>query len=77
MSIADRRMTDADVRQLIAEHAYAIWETQGRPQGHDLIHWQQAELEIRACLEANAAAHSDSGPHTARSLPLETPVRSR
>jgi hypothetical protein len=30
----------------IAARAYQIWLEQGRPDGHDLDHWLQAEYEL-------------------------------
>jgi hypothetical protein len=33
--------------QAIRERAYAIWEEQGRPEGHHLVHWLQAEAEMK------------------------------
>jgi len=33
-------------RQKMAERAYLIWESQGRPHGYDRQHWIQAEAEI-------------------------------
>lgn len=30
----------------IRERAYAIWETQGRPDGQHEDHWSQAEAEL-------------------------------
>jgi len=32
--------------QAIRERAYAIWEQDGRPEGRNLAHWSQAEVEI-------------------------------
>lgn len=32
----------------VAERAYALWESEGRPHGRDLDHWRQAECEIMA-----------------------------
>lgn len=32
--------------QAIRERAYAIWEEEGRPEGHHLDHWLRAEAEI-------------------------------
>lgn len=43
------------IQQMIAERAYDIWENQGRPFGHHLLHWQQAEREILDCLAGQAA----------------------
>ncbi|MDR3405964.1 MAG: DUF2934 domain-containing protein [Chthoniobacter sp.] len=31
----------------IALCAYAIWEREGRPEGLDAEHWQQAEVQLR------------------------------
>lgn len=36
---------------LIEERAYALWESEGRPHGRHLDHWQQAETEILASQE--------------------------
>lgn len=44
----------ADVRRLIAERAYEIWENHGRPFGHDLMHWRQAEQEIISVVQGSA-----------------------
>lgn len=46
---------EAAIRQLIAERAYHLWETQGCPVGCDLIHWHQAEQEIRSSPERGSA----------------------
>ncbi len=32
----------------VAERAYRIWQASGRPNGRDLDHWFQAELELRS-----------------------------
>ena len=32
----------------IALYAYAIWEHEGRPEGREIEHWQQAEAQLRA-----------------------------
>ena len=29
----------------VAERAYAIWESSGKPEGRDMEHWFQAEAE--------------------------------
>jgi hypothetical protein len=31
---------------LIRQRAYALWEAQGKPDGHDKEHWEQAEREL-------------------------------
>ena len=30
----------------VRQHAFSLWEAAGRPHGHDLDHWLQAEREI-------------------------------
>jgi hypothetical protein len=37
-----------DREQRIQERAYAIWEAEGRPEGRERDHWQQAEHELAA-----------------------------
>lgn len=32
----------------IAQRAYSIWEANGRPHGHDVQHWLQAQVELLA-----------------------------
>jgi hypothetical protein len=49
------------IRKKIAERAYELWESQGRPQGRDLINWRQAEHEIMSCLEDGAAPFEKNG----------------
>jgi Protein of unknown function (DUF2934) len=39
----------------IRTRAYEIWESEGRPDGHDLDHWLQAEAEV------NPAEDEDGG----------------
>lgn len=47
-------MTD-DRQHRIRQRAHAIWESHGRPHGHDRDHWDQATREIDA-EDAAAAA---------------------
>lgn len=35
-----------DKNHIIRERAYALWETQGRPDGRDHDNWLQAEQEV-------------------------------
>jgi hypothetical protein len=35
-----------DVHDRIQRRAYELWESEGRPQGREQTHWQQAEHEI-------------------------------
>ena len=37
---------------LIRERAYAIWEREGRPEGRERHHWEQAAREVLAAGEA-------------------------
>ncbi|MEA2741521.1 MAG: hypothetical protein QOH05_4828 [Acetobacteraceae bacterium] len=45
---------DQAIRELIAVRAYELWENQGRPHGHDSLHWQAAAQEIISCLPNGA-----------------------
>ena len=38
--------------QTVRDVAYAIWEAEGKPQGRDAAHWQQAEARVAASLAA-------------------------
>ena len=37
---------DEDVKRLIQERAYALWEADGRPEGRAEEYWRRAEQEI-------------------------------
>ena len=37
-----------DLQALIRQRAYELWERDGRPEGRDDAHWQQAEREVGA-----------------------------
>ena len=37
---------DQDIENRIRERAYEIWEEEGRPEGREAQHWQQAAGEI-------------------------------
>lgn len=41
-----------DLRQRIAQRAYALWEQQGRVHGQDRAHWLQAEAELGAAAKS-------------------------
>ncbi|MGA2409136.1 MAG: DUF2934 domain-containing protein [Candidatus Binataceae bacterium] len=49
----------------IREHAYHIWEKEGRPEGRDIDHWTQAEREIgkNGNSSENHASETASDPH--------------
>lgn len=48
-----------DREQRIQERAYAIWEAEGRPEGREREHWQQAQHEVTA---SQASPAADSSP---------------
>jgi hypothetical protein len=37
---------DPELRRRIEEHAYALWETDGRPEGRALEYWLRAEQAV-------------------------------
>jgi len=37
-----------DLQARIRQRAYELWECDGRPEGRDHAHWQQAEREVGA-----------------------------
>jgi Protein of unknown function (DUF2934) len=37
---------DSELRRRIEQHAYSLWESDGRPEGRALNNWLQAEREI-------------------------------
>lgn len=39
-------MANPQDARLIEQRAYQIWEQQGRPEGRQLEHWNQAEQEL-------------------------------
>ena len=59
MSKPDQPSREQMIRQLIAIRAYEIWESQGRPHGHDAAHWRQAEQDIMTCLAETTPAASN------------------
>jgi hypothetical protein len=48
----------ASFYQRVQERAYALWEADGRPEGRQLDHWTQAELEVHAMPTAATAVES-------------------
>ncbi len=48
---------EAEIRHLVAQRAYELWENQGRPHGHDVTHWHQAEQEIMNCVRDPSTDH--------------------
>ena len=45
-------MSMTQIDNLIRERAYAIWEREGRPEGRERQHWEQAAREVLAAGEA-------------------------
>ena len=43
-----RHPAGVDLQARIQQRAYELWERDGRPEGRDHAHWQQAEREIGA-----------------------------
>ena len=51
------------VETWIRERAYAIWEIEGRPEGRERQHWEQATREVMARGRGSAAETVDAkGP---------------
>jgi hypothetical protein len=44
-----------ELYERIQRRAYELWEREGRPEGRDHAHWQQAELEITRAHTRTAA----------------------
>ncbi|SIQ83384.1 Protein of unknown function [Paracoccus thiocyanatus] len=45
----------------IRERAHQIWESEGRPSGREVEHWQQAERELRdGAATAGVTDHEDA-----------------
>jgi DUF2934 family protein len=42
----------------ISERAYEIWDSEGRPEGRDAEHWEQASAELAAIRNEKGAAPS-------------------
>jgi hypothetical protein len=54
------------IEEKIRARAHAIWEREGRPEGQDLAHWQQAESEIAAEGEPQAEAPGEAAAKAPR-----------
>ncbi len=48
------------IHNLIAERAYELWENEGRPHGHEQLHWHRAESEIMSSLGPGVLAGEQS-----------------
>jgi len=59
--------TDKDaILQRTAARAYTIWETEGRPHGRDVLHWEQAEAEVQGAGRARHATSKAASKTTAK-----------
>lgn len=69
----------SDRQELIRKKAYAIWETEGRPNGQDERHWRQAEAEIEtaAPTESPAARKAAAAKPAALKSPSPKPKAQR
>ncbi|HBK04485.1 MAG TPA: hypothetical protein DDZ81_01340 [Acetobacteraceae bacterium] len=68
MSATEKFTRDEEIRNLIAVRAYELWENQGRPSGHDVINWREAEQEIMSCV-GNGPGPAGSPATKAKSPP--------
>lgn len=55
---------DKDIENRIRERAYEIWEEEGRPEGREAQHWQQAAAEIADAQRENRETKAKSGGKT-------------
>jgi len=46
---------DREIREQIAQRAYALWQAEGQPDGRHEEHWYRAAREIAAAESTNAA----------------------
>jgi hypothetical protein len=46
------------LRKKIAERAYVLWESEGRPNGRDLDNWRQAESEVLGGCTTESETHA-------------------
>lgn len=61
-----------DKYERIAARAYAIWEREGKPAGHDVEHWLKAERELAQEREMSEPAAATS-QQKARSSAIKAP----
>jgi hypothetical protein len=45
-----------DLEQRVAQRAYELWESEGRPEGREQAHWLQAQHEIAKGMKARSGA---------------------
>lgn len=68
-------MTTPGQQQQIQELAYQLWEQEGRPEGRDREHWEQArrQLEGEADMMSEATPSSAPDGNAVLSRPKPTP----
>ena len=52
----------ADREEEIRQRAREIWEAEGRPDGRDIAHWEQAKAEIENRVLASVGGEGESIP---------------
>lgn len=68
---------DQNLDERIRARAYAIWESEGRPEGADLDHWLRAVLELQAeeaddaTAEALVGARAPDGAEPGQEAPRD------
>jgi hypothetical protein len=62
------RAVVTDRADRIREHAYQIWEEQGRPEGRDREHWHAAERQCHEALDAEGTQECDGNTSKAASV---------
>jgi hypothetical protein len=64
---------DEELRRVVRERAYMLWEADGRPDGRDLEYWTRAEDELASQSDAGEedplAGIEGLEPGTARGTP--------
>jgi hypothetical protein len=68
---------NADHGSRIAEHAYHIWENEGRPHGRSLDHWLKAEAEVTAVAAPEKKAAPKRAKRTTTTAKAKAPRTSR
>lgn len=60
---------DQQIEDQIRARAQALWEAEGRPEGRELAHWEQAARELAAEETTRPAAPSEHGEIVAPTPP--------
>ena len=66
----------ADREDEIRKRAREIWESEGRPEGRDIAHWEQAKAELESKFLASDGGEGQSLPTSsgARDVPKKKDV---